>query len=177
MQINGYEKSGEVMTRNSVLLDTSFFIRFLTEGDPLFENANGYYKYFLDNEIEMLISTISIGEYCVKGELNELPLKDLQIIPFNIDHAVQSGRFASIVFNHKGSLSLSNRNLIPNDTKLFAQANIIAKYYLSSDSESLKIYNLLKNKTLINFDFIDLNTPHSETFGVIGFPSEDKIII
>lgn len=31
----------------SVLLDTSFVIRLLSQGDPLHDNALGYYKYFL----------------------------------------------------------------------------------------------------------------------------------
>ena len=29
--------------RKAVLLDTSFFLRFLNESDPLFENADGYF--------------------------------------------------------------------------------------------------------------------------------------
>lgn len=35
------------MTHKAVLLDTSFFIRFLNDGDPLFLNADGYFRYFL----------------------------------------------------------------------------------------------------------------------------------
>ena len=61
----------------AVLLDTSFFLRFLNEGSPLFSNADGYFRYFLQNEIKMYISTISIAEYCVGGDINELPLKNL----------------------------------------------------------------------------------------------------
>lgn len=47
---------------NAVLLDTSFFIRFLNENDPLFKKADGYFRYFLKNEITMIVSTISIAE-------------------------------------------------------------------------------------------------------------------
>ena len=60
---------------DAVLLDTSFFIRFLNENDPLYKNADGYYRYFLNNNISMLISTISIAEYCVGGKTNELPFE------------------------------------------------------------------------------------------------------
>ena len=35
------------MTLKAVLLDTSFFIRFLNDSDPLFKNADGYFRYFL----------------------------------------------------------------------------------------------------------------------------------
>lgn len=57
----------------SVLLDTSFFLRFLDDSDPLFKNADIYFRYFIQNEITMMISTISIAEYCVHGNIHELP--------------------------------------------------------------------------------------------------------
>jgi hypothetical protein len=79
------------MTHKAVLLDTSFFLRFLNDTDPLFKNADGYFRYFLEKEITMMISTISIAEYCVGGDVHELPLKNLQLIPFNLDHAKRTG--------------------------------------------------------------------------------------
>ena len=157
------------MKRKAVLLDTSFFIRFLNEGDPLFKNADGYFRYFLQEEIIMMISTISIAEYCVGGDIHELPLRNLQIVPFNINHAKKTGKLAKIVFQNKKKLKLNQRNIIPNDSKLFAQAdfeNLIC-FYLSSDTESLKIYNLIKQNTDIEFQFIDLHIPHNEVFGIL----------
>ena len=157
------------MTHNAVLLDTSFFLRFLNDSDPLFKNADDYFRYFLEKEISMTISTISIAEYCVGGDVHELPLRNLQIIPFNLNHSKKTGEFARIVFQHKRSLKLRERNIIPNDSKLFAQADCekAINYYLSSDSESLKIYNLLKKETNPKFQFIDLNTPFNITFGIL----------
>lgn len=111
------------MTHKAVLLDTSFFIRFLNDSDPLFKNADGYFRYFLQKEITMMISTISIAEYCVGGDVHELPLRNLQIVPFNLDHSKRTGELARIVFQNKGKLKLKERNIIPNDTKLFAQAD------------------------------------------------------
>lgn len=157
------------MIHKSVLLDTSFFIRFLNDDDPLFKNADGYFRYFIKEEITMMISTISIAEFCVLGDINELPLKNLQIIPFNLDHSKKTGEFAKIVFQKKGKLKLNERNIIPNDTKLFSQADCqkTIEFYLSSDTESLKIYNLLKEETKPRFIFIDLNVPYNETFGIL----------
>ncbi len=77
----------------SVLLDTSFFIRLLNHEDPLHDNARGYYKYFLENDIKIKISTISIAEYCVRGDITDLPLKNLIILPFNYDHGQRAGVF------------------------------------------------------------------------------------
>lgn len=154
-----------------VLLDTSFFIRFLNETDVLFSNAEGYYRYFIEQDIPMYISTISIGEYCVLGELDELPLRNLQIVPFNLFHAKRTGEFARIVFSNKNKLKLNERNIIPNDTKLFATADIESNiiYYLSSDGESYKIYSLLKELDAPKFQFIDLKNKHTQTFGLLDF--------
>lgn len=158
------------MTHKGVLLDTSFFLRFLNDSDPLFNNAVGYFQYFLQKEITMMISTISIAEYCVGGDIHELPLRNLQIIPFNLEHSKRTGTFAKIVFQNKGKLKLNERNLIPNDSKLFAQADCekVIEFYLSSDTESYKIYNLLKTETAPKFQFINLNIPFHETFGLLN---------
>ena len=157
------------MTNKAVLLDTSFFLRFLNDSDPLFKNADNYFRYFLQKEITMMISTISIAEYCVGGDVRELPLRNLQIVPFNLDHSKRTGEFAKIVFQNKGKLKLKERNIIPNDTKLFAQADCekAVEFYLSSDTESNKIYNLLRQETAPKFQFIDLHVPHNETFGML----------
>ncbi len=157
------------MTHKSVLLDTSFFLRFLNDESSLYKNADNYFRYFIQHEITMMVSTISIAEYCVGGDIHELPLKNLQIVPFNLDHSKRTGEFAKIVFQNKGKLKLNERNIIPNDTKLFAQADCekSVEFYLSSDTESFKIYNLLKEHTNPKFQFIDLNTPYNETFGVL----------
>jgi hypothetical protein len=127
------------MTHRAVLLDTSFFLRFLNDSDPLFKNADGYFRYFLQKEITMMISTISIAEYCVGGDVHELPLRNLQIVPFNLNHSKKTGEFAKIVFQNKNNLKLKERKIIPNDTKLFAQADCekAVEFYLSSEYRKL----------------------------------------
>src|ERR1700744_1877739 len=126
------------MNNKSVLCDTSFFIRLLDKNDNLHNNAKGYFKYFTENDFKLLISTIAIAEYCVGGDISELPLRNLQILPFNLDHAKRTGEFAKIIFQNKGALKLNERNIIPNDTKLFSQADCekSVEFYLSSDTES-----------------------------------------
>ncbi len=156
---------------DSALLDTSFFLRFLNEKDPLFKKADGYYHYFLEKEIAMVISTISIAEYCVLGTVEQLPLKNLQILPFNLSHSKKAGEFARIIFTAKkeGLLETTERILIPNDTKLFAQADteINIKYFVTSDTRSIKPFDLLKGKINIRFQIIDINQKHTETFGTL----------
>lgn len=159
------------MTHKIALLDTSFFLRFLNDKDPLFKNAEKFFRHFIDNKIAMAISTISIAEYCVGGDIQELPLKNLKVIPFNVSHAKRTGEFAKIAFINRGSLQLSQRNIIPNDTKLFAQADVEVnvEYYLTSDKESEKLFQLLKIHAKPSFQFINLETPCSEAFGILDF--------
>jgi len=155
----------------SVLLDTSFFLRLLKSDDPLSANAVEYFKYFLEQEMPMLISTISVAEYCVKGTVDELPMRHVQVIPFNIQHAKRAGEFARVVFENKGMLSLPDRKLIPNDTKLFAQADTESSiaYYLTSDVESIKIFRLLKEKDMPKFQLINLHDKYTNVFGLLDF--------
>jgi predicted nucleic acid-binding protein len=159
---------------HSVLLDTCFFIRLLNDEDTIHENAKGYFKYFLDNDIIMKISTISIAEYCVNGRIEELPLKNIFIVPFNLDHAEKAGDFASIFFSEKNisKESLKPRAIIPNDSKLFAQADTdnSITHFVTSDKRSQNTFRLLKNKVISKFEIIDISIPHNLAFGILDFP-------
>jgi hypothetical protein len=156
---------------HSVLLDTSFLIRLLNSDDPLHKNAIEYYKYFIENDIVMKFSTISIAEFCVRDEVENLPLKDLQIIPFNIDHARIAGKFANSIFNQKNieRINIRPRAIIPNDSKLFAQAHLDKSitHFITSDSESGKTIALLNKEIKTSFTFTDINTPVNEVFGTL----------
>ena len=157
------------MERNYVMLDTSFFIRLLNEQDPLHENALEYYKYFLQNNFVLKTSTISVAEYCVKGDIDELPLQDVQIVPFNINHATRAGNLAAIVFENRNTLNLPDRRIIPNDTKLFAQADTEAQVqkFATSDLECIKVYNFLNQNSKLTFDIINIRNPYNQTFGIL----------
>jgi hypothetical protein len=141
----------------------------LNEQDSLHANTLEYYKYFLQNDFTLKVSTISIAEYCVKGQIQELPLAVTQIVPFNIDHARKAGAFAAIAFQHKNSLNLPDRRIIPNDTKLFAQADVeeSIQKFATSDAECIKVYNLLTQHSKLTFDIIDIRKPYNETFGIL----------
>ncbi len=157
----------------AILLDTSFFLRFLNENDSLFKNADGYFRYFLEKDYTLSISTISVAEYCVGGTIDQLPLKNLKIVPFNLNHAKRTGEFARILFTERraGNVNFKERTLIPNDSKLFAQADTEENtdYFLTSDVESLKAYAILKKYTNPHFKIIDINHTYAETFGVLDF--------
>lgn len=157
--------------KHSVLLDTSFFIRLLNDEDPLHENALKYYKYYLENDIILKVSTVTIAEYCVLGKLEDLPLKNIQIIPFNLNHAVRTGEFARVIFteNKVAKEKLSPRAIIPNDSKLFAQADLDASitHFVTSDERSRKTLSNLKKGVNPNFEIITIQTPYNQTYGVL----------
>lgn len=151
-----------------VFVDTSFLIRLLKEDDPLHQNAKDYIRYILDNSGSIFCSSIAIAEYCVKGTLDELPLEFMHVIPFNIIHAVKAGEFASMCFDKK--VEVAERVIIPNDCKLLAQAEVEKmQYFLTSDRESRKIYEVLHRESIVTYQFIDIRIPFNETFGVLSF--------
>lgn len=155
----------------SVLLDTSFFIRLLNSSDPLHSNALGYYKYYLEQGVRLKISTISIAEYCVLGKVSDLPLKNLEILPFNQSDAQRTGDFAKILFEHNNTAldKLMPRAIIPNDSKLFAQSDKDSSvtHFVTSDARSMKTWKALKSKTNPKFEILDIATPHHQTFGIL----------
>lgn len=157
--------------KHSVLLDTSFFIRLLNDEDPLHKNAVGYFRYFLENDIVLKVSTISIAEYCVLGNLEDLPLKNIQIVPFNLKEAEKTGQFANIIFAEikVSEEKLTPRAIIPNDSKLFAQADLdkSVTHFITSDIRSKNTLALLKKGTNPKFEIISIDIPFTETFGIL----------
>ena len=52
---------------------------------------------------------------------------------------------------------------------VFAQCEVLKEIgaYITSDSRSKKLYDILKSKATIGFDFIDIVIPHTESFGIL----------
>lgn len=119
----------------------------------------------------MKVPTISIAEYCVRGKIDELPLRNIQILPFNLDQAKKAGEFAEIIFEHNkiSKEKISPRAIIPNDSKLFAQADLDKSitHFVTSDSRSISTFSVLKIHTNPKFQIIDIVRPYNETFGIL----------
>lgn len=162
------------MEQNCVLLDTSFFIRLLNEEDPLHNNALGYFRYFLEHDFVIKISTIAIAEYCVRGDVSELPLKNMLIVPFNFDHAQRAGKMIAEVYAEKKrrGATIAPRAIVPNDTKMFAQADVEPdiNFYGTADVECKKVYKMIESaEGKLSFDFIDITIPYTTFFGLLDF--------
>lgn len=152
----------------SVLLDNSFCIRLLKSDDEFHQNAVDYFHYFLENKIEMYLSTIVVAEYAVGDDpINLLSLQTFRLLEFDYEDAKVSGFFTSELLHNKDLRDIEQRKVVINDLKLLAQIhnrNIDA--YITKDRKSLsKMINPLKDSKGLNFEFIDLTIPINEKLG------------
>jgi len=153
-----------------VFCDTGFVIRLLDETNNLHDNAIGYFQYFLENDYIIRMSTIAVAEFCVKDSIENLPLWNILLSPFNANHAVKAGECAKVLYEAKakGVLEVDARIVIQNDVKLLAQAQYdLASYYLTADVRSKRMYDVLKDNGQLSFDFTDIHTPYNEKFGML----------
>lgn len=160
-----------------VLCDTGFLIRLNKPADPLHANARAYLKYLLEGGHKLYVSTVALAEYAVGDQIGNLPMKYFRPVPFNVDHAQKAGEFARCVFEVRKTLptDFSQRAIIPNDTKMFAQAEVTPAitHYLTADAECRKVYDLLAARLTTSFQFLHLGTPCHQAFGELDLSSSE----
>lgn len=157
-------------------LDTGFVIALLNGKDERHGKALGYYKHFLDNGYLMRISTIVISEYCVKGCIKSLPLDQIIPSPFNAIHAIKTGECASALLEQRSKwvVEKGERVFILNDAKIMAQAEADkSDVYVTFDTDSKRLYDILRSKKLVSFELWDANQPVELRTGKIKFPEEE----
>lgn len=158
-----------------VLCDTGFLIRLSNSDDPLHGNARAYLKFLMEGEHTLYVSTIALAEYAVRDEIKNLPMRYFRVLPFNIDHAQKAGEFARIVFSKREQIpaDVTQRVIIPNDTKMFAQADVTPAitHYLTADQRCAVIYNLVQNSVALRFQIIPLTKPYHQVFGELDLGS------
>lgn len=146
---------------DSILLDTSFCIRLLKSNDVLHQNAKDYFKYFLENKIEIFLSSIVVAEYSVKDDPANLPLDFLKIVPFDFLDGKTAGEFHSILLNHKSQVANIERNVIKDDCKMMAQLfNRNIQGYITKDHKSFsQIISPIKASKNFALELLDLEIP------------------
>jgi predicted nucleic acid-binding protein len=152
---------------DSILLDTSFCIRLLKSNDELHQNAKDYFKYFLEQKIEIYLSSIVIAEYSVKDDVNNLPLEFVKIIPFDFFDGKTAGEFHSILINNKEQVANIERNVIKDDCKLLAQIfNRKIGAYITKDKKSFgQIFMPIQKAKSFNIELFDLEIPLKDIKG------------
>jgi hypothetical protein len=74
----------------------------------------------LDQNLTIYFSAVVAAEISIKQPITDFPLKNFRTVPFNIPHAIESGR----IWNALGSRdSGDTRAVIRDDVKLIAQAS------------------------------------------------------
>lgn len=154
---------------NSVLLDSSFCIRLLKADADFHQNTVDYFEYFLENEVELYLSTVVVSEYAVGDNPdNLLELNAFRLLEFDYSDAKISGEFSARLKGLKDELrKIERREIVINDIKLFAQIhNRKIDAFITKDRKSLKkIIEPLKKSHRLNFQFIDLSIPLNEWLG------------
>ena len=152
------------------MLDTSFLIRLLKDDEPLHASAKEYFQYFLERNFVLYISTVAVAEYCVKGEVDQLPFECVRVMPFNLDHAMTAGSYARSLFKakSKGQFTPDHRLIIPNDAKIFAQASSVgAVYFVTADTNASKAMELLSKENGFSVAHLDIHNPLSSFSGTL----------
>lgn len=70
------------------------------------------------------------------------------------------------------SFFITPRAVVPNDTKMFAQADVESdiNFYATADVECKKVYDMIKaSEGKLSFEFINITIPHNIFFGVLNF--------
>lgn len=140
-----------------VLVDTSFLITLFDDKRTNHKVAKQYYKYFIDNDVEMHLSTIVIAEFnqgqpisSVLGTGNFIPL------PYNIEDAM---RTSEIAFQMGGVEKRGNGNpKYKDDIKLIAQTDVHKiDFIITEDKSTLARYcENLKKGSIISAEAITL---------------------
>ena len=118
---------------NSVLLDTSFLITF---SDPTRANhaaAVQYYRECVQRQAPMYLSTIVISEFQVNQAINDLPLRNFVVLPFNVDHAMRCG----LIIRSMVRDPEDDRVRVKDDFKLVAQCDCETVSHLISEDASI----------------------------------------
>ncbi|MBC6400584.1 MAG: hypothetical protein GDA51_10150 [Ekhidna sp.] len=146
----------------SILLDSSFCIRLLKSDADFHQNVVNYYKYFLENKIEMYLSTIVVSEYAVGDNPDHLlSLNSFRLLEFDYKDAKCSGQFLATLRSIRKIGDFGDRKMVINDIKLFSQIynrNIDA--FITKDIKALtKMIEPLSESHKLSFKFIDLPIP------------------
>ncbi len=128
---------------NSVLLDTSFLISFSDPGRPHHDTALRYYRECVARQVPLFLSTIAISEFQVRQPINDLPLRNFVVLPFNVDHAMACGLLLRRPMPRDAA---DDRARVKDDYKLIAQCQCEGiSHVLSEDAGTLAKYLLRTN--------------------------------
>lgn len=129
------------------------------------------FEYFLENQIELYLSTIVVSEYAVGDNPDNLLSSHVfRLLEFDYTDAKTAGSFFAELKGNEDLRKSEQRKVIINDVKLFAQIhNRQIDAYITKDRKSLgKMIEPLYNSHKLNFEFIDLSIPLNEKLKILS---------
>ncbi|MDE2417717.1 MAG: hypothetical protein KGN32_07920 [Burkholderiales bacterium] len=104
---------------------------------PHHDAAMAYYRECARRQVPMYLSTIVISEFQVKQAINDLPLRNFVVLPFNVDHAMRCGLIIRQMPRDAGD----DRVRVKDDFKLLAQCDCESiSHLISEDASTLAKY-------------------------------------
>lgn len=133
---------------NSVLLDTTFLISLVDDSREHHLKAVEFYKYFLNNKIAMILSSIATCEFCIKQPFEDLPHKNFKMLAFNITDSYHLSKLFESHFKNKGGI----RAAVKDDFKLISQASYNKIDFLITEDGDMvdKLIKPLNQQSLLN---------------------------
>jgi predicted nucleic acid-binding protein len=122
---------------SSILVDTSFLISLADSNRAQHAVATQYFQEALRRNVPLYLSAIVISEFQVKQAITDLPLRNFNVLPFNIDHAMTAGLLMRSLNRDSGD----DRVAIKDDMKLVAQTVCESiTHILTEDTNTLAKY-------------------------------------
>lgn len=147
----------------AAVVDTGFLISLASRDRSNHESAKAHYKWFLDNGHRLFLPTVVISEFCLRQDIADLPLRNFQVLPFNLADAVLC---AKLDFAHyrTGTSQAGQRDAVKDDFKIIAQTECHKARFLVTEDESTlaKYCKRLKTDGKISFEIIKLNDGFDE---------------
>ena len=122
---------------NAFLVDTSFLITLANPERPNHIVAKTYFREALQRGVPLYLSAIVASEFQVGQAVTDLPLRNFEVLPFNIDHAMTAGLLLRELRRDAGD----DRVAVKDDVKLIAQAVCESlTHVLTEDEQTLTKY-------------------------------------
>lgn len=122
---------------SAILLDTSYLISLADPARTHHGVATQYLRAALHRGVPLYLSAIAASEFHVRQPITDLPLRNLNILPFNIDHAMVAGQLMAALQRDAGD----DRGAVKDDVKLIAQAICESlTHVLTEDERTLAKY-------------------------------------
>ena len=121
----------------AILLDTSYLISLADPNRLHHATAVTYLREAMQRGVPMYLSAIAASEFQVKQAVTDLPLRNFEVLPFNIDHAMTAGLLMRGLQRDAGD----ERGAVKDDIKLVAQAVCESlTHILTEDAQTLVKY-------------------------------------